>query len=48
MLPLTVRQHGGPRKGNARHRKEHAATRLPPAGPPKVCAEFFLPQSQEG
>jgi hypothetical protein len=26
---------------NARHRLKHAATRLPPAGPPEADAEFF-------
>jgi hypothetical protein len=31
---------GGPRRGNARHRPMHAATRLPPAGPPEAHAEI--------
>jgi hypothetical protein len=29
------------RWGNARHRPKHAATRLPPAGPPEAHAVFF-------
>jgi len=29
------------RWGNARHRPKHAATRLPPVGPPEAHSEFF-------
>jgi hypothetical protein len=32
---------GRPRRGNASHRPQHAATRLPPAGPPEAQAEIL-------
>jgi hypothetical protein len=46
MLSLAVRRRGGPRRGNSRHRFKHAATRLPPAGPPEAHAGGFIPQTK--
>jgi hypothetical protein len=34
------------RWGNARHRPKHAATRLPPVGPPEAHAVFFCRRRQ--